>query len=221
MPDINNAIATITPFIMKWEGLGSKVAGVDNAYSFSASQNLDPNTVLFAYSDSGGVKTIGWGTTNYNVIDSGPVKANDSITKAQADTELAYEINQKANQLLQYGLPDGCTDLQFAALISLAYNAGIGSAESMIDYINNSSSQDDVVSYWKTFHLKDRSGNTLSGLINRRKDEIDMYTGKYNEIYSFYLRNAANINYAIVGGLIIGITLSTLVLYKKGKLNLK
>jgi len=214
--DINNAIATATPFIQKWEGLGSKSPSRDSEYSYSSSQNLDPNTTLYAYQDSGGVWTIGWGTTDYNVISSGKVKQGDSITKAQADSEIIYEVAQKANDLAGYGLPDGLNDVQFAALISLAYNSGSANAEIMIDYINSSSSQDDVLSYWKTFHIKDRAGNTLSGLQNRRIDETMMYSGNYNEIYSYYLRNENTILIA-TGIAAIGLSISLYLYFKYKK----
>lgn len=213
MADINNALATVTPFVQKWEGLSSKVAGTDSYYTFSQSQNLSPDTVLYAYPDSGGVWTIGWGTTHYYVTGSGDVQAGDTITKAQADAELAYELNQKANLVLNYGLPANCNDLQFAALISLAYNAGEGSAYKMIDYINNAASESDVVSYWKTFHITDRSGNVRSGLINRRLDETMLYSGSYNEIYSYYLRNQPTILWS-VGIAAVGISLSLFLYFR-------
>ena len=211
--DINNAIATATPFIQKWEGLGSKSAGSDVEYSYSSSQNIDPNTILYSYQDSGGVWTIGWGTTDYNVISSVPVKSGDTITKSQADAEIIYEISQKANDLLSYGLPDGLNDVQFAALISLAYNSGSANAEIMIDYINGASSQDDVLNYWKTFHIKDRAGNTLSGLKNRRLDETMMYAGNYSEIYSYYLRNQQTI-FIATGAVAIGLSISLYLYFK-------
>jgi len=214
MPNRQNAINIAIPFIQKCEGLASKSSN-GNSY-FSNPLNVSADTSIYAYPDTGGVYTIGWGTIKYNVIDNRDVAANDVITKGQADLEFNYEVNQKENALYNYGGISQLNDVQYAALISLAYNAGEGAAEKMIDYINSHNNISDVVNYWKTFRIVDRSGNVVSGLINRREDETLLYTGQYNSLYSYYLRNKSNIQLLLYGS--VGLIVTGALIYKIFKL---
>ena len=97
-------------------------------------------------------------------------------------------------------------EYQYAALVSFGYNAGPYALKynNLIDAINNGG---DVVGILKRTALTDaRTGKISAGLINRRKDEANLYSGNYNELYSYYLRNATTINYATIGIILIGLT---------------
>jgi lysozyme len=78
---------------------------------------------LVAYLDTGGIPTIGWGTTRYPT--NARVALGDRCTQAQADTWFARDLQwtERAVDLLS-------TDLllprQFDALVSFTYNEGEG-----------------------------------------------------------------------------------------------
>lgn len=199
MPNLQNAINIALDFIKKWEGLASKS---QNKISYFSDTNIDDSVPIYSYADSGGVYTIGWGTINFNVIDSRPVQSGDTITISQANAELNYEVTNDANELINYSNASNFNDNQFAALISLAYNAGISSAKKMIDYINEGHTQSEIDAFWQNFHIKDRNGNVVQGLINRRKDETMLFDGNYNELYSYYLRNQSNINLLLYASIV-------------------
>ena len=140
------------------------------------------------YRDSGGVLTIGYGTTPYDK------EAWATLTDNQpCSEEMAAKIfYNSANN--NYGKPivNTCLKLgidsqgQFDALCSLAYNSGTGTitgSNRLMDAIaKNPNDENAIRSVWESFKTKDRKGNTLKGLIWRRKQECNMYFGKDVEI---------------------------------------
>lgn len=83
---------------------------------------------LEAYSDAAGVPTIGWGSTR---IHNSPVKLGMRISQAEADALLEQEVRQLfAPGVLQLlPLAKQWKPAQQAALISFAYNLGLGALE--------------------------------------------------------------------------------------------
>lgn len=200
MPDIENAINIAKSFAQKWEGLSSKNAGRNSYYS--SPLTVPSDSLLYAYSDSGGVPTIGWGTTVYS--NGVKVKLGDTITKEQADEEMDYEMRQKERNQVREKVKIELTDNQYATLIDFAYNAGAGALEynDLIDVVNSGGDVPSVLIRTATT----ASGKKSTGVVNRRKDEIQLWNGTYNEAYSYYLRNATTINYAVIGVVIIAMT---------------
>ena len=197
MADRESSIQIAESFMQPWEGLSSKDSTGKDHY-FLLPNNVSATDTIYAYLDSGGVPTIGWGTTVYNATNPGvSVQLGDKITRAVADQEYDYEVRQKENYLNNYADISSFTDTQYAALISLAYNAGQGNAEKMIDYIFSGPDAATLDTYWQGFHIHDSAGNLDKGLVNRRKDETMLYDGNYNAAYSFYLRNQATIDNTI------------------------
>lgn len=124
---------------------------------------------LHAYPDpaTGGAPwTIGYGATGSNI---GP---NTVWTQSQADYDLESRIEALGKQIDAYGIH--LSDNQKGALISLAYNIGIGN-------LNSST----LVRFLKIGDLKDASdqflvwnkaqGRVMTGLVNRRKDEQTVF----------------------------------------------
>src|ERR1044072_4619759 len=83
---------------------------------------------LRAYQDSVGVWTIGWGITQYeNGVE---VKQGDQITLARANELLAWEVNLKSDGVSTLTNNQKLTSNQFSALVSFAYNVGLGNLKS-------------------------------------------------------------------------------------------
>src|SRR4051812_46457869 len=98
----------------------------------SLTDNLSPQTIRFmeseegcrlhAYQDSRGVYTIGVGMTR---LYGRPVKAGDTITQAEADQLFRVEAQSFQSKVLHL-VTAPLTQNQTTALVSLAYNIGIG-----------------------------------------------------------------------------------------------
>lgn len=105
--------------IRQAEGLSSTTKGKNKYFSFPTLALKD--TIIHAYYDSGGLPTIGWGTTHYK--GGKPVRMGDTITKAQADFLLYDEFSLKFNAI-KAATKVTLTDNQLAALTSFCYNIG-------------------------------------------------------------------------------------------------
>jgi GH24 family phage-related lysozyme (muramidase) len=135
---------------------------------------------LEAYPDpgSGGDPwTIGWGTTRVN---GAPVRQNDKISQALADELLRVEIQHVATKLYklipavkQYGAN------QQAALISWAYNVGLGAvSESTLRKRLLAEESAQVVVPQELPKWNKAGGREMQGLTNRRAAEVQLFTGR-------------------------------------------
>jgi GH24 family phage-related lysozyme (muramidase) len=135
---------------------------------------------LIAYPDpgSGGDPwTIGWGATSVN---GAAVRQGDKISQALADELLRSEIHHVAAQLYklipvvkQYGAN------QQAALISWAYNCGLGAvAESTLRKRLLAGESGQVVILQELPKWNKASGKVMEGLRRRRAAEVELFTGK-------------------------------------------
>lgn len=111
--------------------------------------------------------TIGWGAT-------GPlVKMGDVWTQEEADADLTNRCNVLASQI-NNGLTAEATDNQFGAMLSLAYNTGIGNflSSTLLRKFNLGDVQGaaDQFLVWKMAH-----GQVVQGLLNRREDERNVF----------------------------------------------
>lgn len=105
--------------IREAEGLSSTTKGKNKYFSFPSLALKD--TKIYAYYDSGGLPTIGWGTTHYK--GGKPVQIGDSITKSEADLLLYDEFSMKFNAI-KAATKVSLSDNQLAALTSFCYNIG-------------------------------------------------------------------------------------------------
>jgi lysozyme len=120
------------------------------------------------------VPTIGWGTIQYPNGET--VRQGDIITQAQADEYLAWEMAEKGAavaRLVQVAINDD----QFAALVSFAYNCGIGNLKSstLLKRLNAG----DAAAAADQFQLWNKAGGkVLAGLTRRRLSERNLFLGK-------------------------------------------
>jgi GH24 family phage-related lysozyme (muramidase) len=83
--------------------------------------------VLHTYLDTAGVLTIGIGSTMYK--DGSKVKPSQTISEAQAEELLMWELNHKSKSVDAFTSKCVLTQNQFDALCSFAYNVGVGALE--------------------------------------------------------------------------------------------
>lgn len=127
---------------------------------------------LTAYQDVVGVWTIGYGNTMYpNGVS---VKKGDVITKEQALT-LFKSILSRFESGVDKLIRTDVNDNQFGALVSFAYNLGIGTLQKsdllkkVIKNRQDETIRNEFMKYTKA------GGKELKGLVRRRKAEADLY----------------------------------------------
>jgi lysozyme len=121
---------------------------------------------LIAYLCPAGVWTIGWGrTTN--------VKRGDTCTQAQADAWLAQEYDafeKKVGALVHVPV----TANQLGALVSFAYNVGIGAlGSSTLLRLLNAGHPDQAAAQFGRWNKA--GGKVLAGLSKRRAAEAALF----------------------------------------------
>ena len=127
---------------------------------------------LKAYKDSAGIWTIGYGNTTY--LDGSKVKKGDEITREQAELMFKQTANKFALDVAK--LIDVClTQNQFNALVSLAYNIGIGAfkGSTLLKKVNANPNDESISAEFKRWNRA--GGKVLYGLTRRRNEEADLY----------------------------------------------
>lgn len=134
---------------------------------------------LKAYQDSGGIWTIGWGTTRYG--NGLRVKQGDTITQRKADAMFRLQLpryEMMVKELIKIDLKQH----EFDALVSFCYNAGtsykagdIWRPFNLWKHVNNKQSDEFIVNYWRKLAIT-AGGIRLNGLIRRRKSEAHLFT---------------------------------------------
>lgn len=123
---------------------------------------------LTAYHDAVGVLTIGYGSTGDHVTEG------MTISQAEADRLFVADVQCFAVEVRKsvVDLPDH----QFSALVSLAYNIGIGAfrKSTLLRLIDDGC-------FWLAASQFERwnkaGGKVLPGLVRRREAERDMFCG--------------------------------------------
>ena len=142
----------------------------------------------YPYQDSGGYWTISYGIAKF---------ANEELYKSLASqVPLNEEVGAKAsydlknenyakpiyNRCLELGITKQC---QFDALVSLAYNSGVGSItrdNSLMQAImKNPNDESTIRPIWETFKITS-NGIELEGLKALRKNQCNMFFGQDFEI---------------------------------------
>lgn len=130
---------------------------------------------LKAYKCPAGLWTCGYGSTWYP--DGTKVKEGDVITQERADELfeiIAEDFSNKVRPLIKKEL----TDNNFSALVSFAYNAGVGNLKnSTLLKKVNANPEDETIraEFLKWVRANDR---VMQGLVKRRKAEADLYFKK-------------------------------------------
>jgi lysozyme len=122
--------------------------------------------VLHAYQDVVGVWTIGYGHTS-------GVKKGQTITQAQAEKMLKDELSvfaEKVQKLIKVSLNEN----QFGALVSFAYNVGVGAlaTSTLLKLLNakNFTGASNEFARWNK-----AGGRVLAGLTKRRAEEKALF----------------------------------------------
>jgi lysozyme len=131
---------------------------------------------LKAYLCPAKVWTIGWGNTEINGV---PVKKGDTITQEQADDLLLESLKPREEKLNEL-LGDSVTKpYQFDALMSFAYNMGLGAlANSTLLKKHKWRAWGEASAQFLMWgNMKDKTGHLVhsEGLYRRRNREMNMY----------------------------------------------
>ena len=121
---------------------------------------------LTAYRCSAGVLTIGFGHTE-------DVKEGDMCTQEQANAWLIEDIHE-IQLLLAHYVNVPVTQNEFVALVSLAFNVGVGALmKSKLLRKLNSGDREGAAEEFLDFDLV--NGRKMAGLTRRRKAEHDLF----------------------------------------------
>lgn len=127
---------------------------------------------LRAYQCSAKKWTIGWGNTFYE--DGSSVKQGDVITQERADRLFVILLDQFAAQLRPL-ITARVNDNQFGALLSFAYNAGVGAfRNSTLRRLVNANPSNAAIRQ-EFAKWNKAGGQVLAGLTRRRTAEADLY----------------------------------------------
>ncbi len=127
---------------------------------------------LTAYRCPAGVVTIGYGYTNRAGFGPG-VKMGDVWSEAQADEMLDAGLSRCADQVLAL-LTRAPTDNQFGAMVSLAYNIGLGAFSKSTCLKRFNAGDIEGAAEALTWFNK-AGGKVLRGLVRRREAEADLF----------------------------------------------
>ena len=127
---------------------------------------------LRAYQCSAKKWTIGWGNTFYE--DGSSVKQGDVITQERADRFFVILLDQFAAQLRPL-ITARVNDNQFGALLSFAYNAGVGAFRNRTLRRLVNTNRDSNLIRLEFAKWNRAGGQVLAGLTRRRTAEADLY----------------------------------------------
>lgn len=128
---------------------------------------------LRAYQDTGGIWTIGYGSTK-DPFTGLSVKQGDAITKDTALTWLKKDIEQRQIAIRKL-LKVPVTSNQLAALTSLAYNIGLGAFQrsTLLRLLNQKAPIKEVADQFLRWNKV--QGKEVKGLTNRRILEKELF----------------------------------------------
>lgn len=126
---------------------------------------------LTAYQDTGGIWTIGYGTTSIN---GAPVYPGQTITEAQANEYLNTHLTTSVSPIINSKTKAPITQSMYDALCCFTYNLGSGnfSKSTLLKELNAGKYLDSATMFsdW----TKD-DGVVLPGLVKRRGSEKDLF----------------------------------------------
>lgn len=130
---------------------------------------------LTTYLCPAGIPTIGYGHTGPDVVHG------MRITQEEAENLLADRLEREFEIGVLRAIGDvPTTRNQFAAMVSLAYNIGVGGFNrSRVAHFHREGDYDAAA---ESFHLWNMGGGrVLAGLVRRRQEEADLYMTEDNE----------------------------------------
>jgi lysozyme len=140
-------------------------AGIDLVKSFEGLR-------LTAYKCSAGKDTIGYGNTFYE--DGSKVKPGDKITVDRAVKLLEFILDKFEDSVEKLVTPE-LNENQMAALVSFAYNCGVGNLKSstLLKKVNADPDDPTIADEFKKWTRA--NGKVLTGLVKRRNAESILY----------------------------------------------
>lgn len=171
-----------------WSG-AVKINGIMATTNDSATMQPDKDCIdfiknkegleLHAYQDIAGIWTIGYGTIRYE--DGSPVKEGQSVTRERADQLLAGEVMLKSTKVNAAVQGIHLNQHQYNALVSFAYNVGIGAllSSTLLKLIKANPADPairDAFLMWDKAHV-DGQLVEVEGMRKRRVEEGEMYFG--------------------------------------------
>ena len=136
------------------------------------------------YKDSAGLPTIGVGhlitksqqTTGEIVIGGLPVQYANGLTGQQVLDLLSQDV-QPAEQAVNNGVKVALDQNQFDALVSFTFNVGVGAfTSSTLLKVLNQSQYDGVPDQLRRWNKA--GGKVVQGLVNRRENEVKLWSGQ-------------------------------------------
>jgi len=124
---------------------------------------------LAAYKCSAGRDTIGFGNTFYE--DGSKVKPGDIITKQRAE-ELFNNIVTKFERIVTKNVKVTINQNQFDALVSHTWYTG--GSNTLFSLVSKKASDSEIRDWFETKYIT-AGGKVLKGLVNRRKEEANLY----------------------------------------------
>lgn len=129
-----------------------------------------------AYQDSVGVWTVGYGSTMWP--DGNKVQPGQKMTIQEAEAVMTWELERKGKVILS-GLPTTIINQnQYDALLSFAYNLGVGALLKSTLFKKLKLNPNDETIRAEFMRWVNAGGKPLKGLITRRKAEADLYFKK-------------------------------------------
>lgn len=140
-------------------------AGIDLVKSFEGLR-------LTAYKCSAGKDTVGFGSTFYE--DGSKVKPGDKITVDRAVKLLEFILDKFEDSVQKLVTPE-LNENQLAALVSFAYNCGVGNLKSstLLKKVNADPNDPTIADEFKKWTKA--GGKVLTGLVKRRNAESILY----------------------------------------------
>lgn len=127
---------------------------------------------LVAYQCSAGRWTIGYGNTFFE--DGKAVKPGDRVTQQKAEQLFELIVGNFADKVAKE-IKTILTDNQFAAIVSLAYNIGMGNLQksTLLKKVNFNPNDPTIKAEFAKWNKA--AGKVLTGLTRRREAESKLY----------------------------------------------
>ena len=126
-----------------------------------------------AYQDSVGIWTVGYGSTMWP--DGKKVQPGQRMTIQEAEAVMTWELTRKGKEILS-GLPTTIINQnQYDALISFAYNLGVGALLKSTLFKKLKVNPNDPSIRAEFMRWVNAGGKKLTGLVRRREAEANLY----------------------------------------------
>ena len=126
-----------------------------------------------AYQDSVGIWTVGYGSTMWP--DGKNVQPGQRMTIQEAEAVMTWELTRKGKEILS-GLPTTIINQnQYDALVSFAYNLGVGALLKSTLFKKLKVNPNDPSIRAEFMRWVNAGGKRLTGLVGRREAEANLY----------------------------------------------